>query len=240
MEDGGKLLGEIFVVPFLSYGPFRRPFRILGEFQAHPRLNVARARLAGVAAVPIGGGDRDGRFGWVKDYLQYRLIGQHGELSPTFMKDCNDAHAMHGYPIPWLVLFPGLAAMTMGQDSTTGAEVRTDVVYGHKDGMALTYDVFTPKSNAKGVGLLFMVSGGWVSTWAPPAQTSGIFRPMLDRGYTVIAIRHGSSPRYLVPDAVADVKLALQHVSDHAADYQIDPNKLASLDSAQVAIYRSS
>jgi acetyl esterase/lipase len=125
-----------------------------------------------------------------------------------------------------LVLFPGLAAMTMGQDSTTGAEVRTDVVYGHKDGMALTYDVFTPKSNAKGVGLLFMVSGGWVSTWAPPAQTSGIFRPMLDRGYTVIAIRHGSSPRYLVPDAVADVKLALQHVSDHAADYQIDPNKL--------------
>jgi hypothetical protein len=45
-------------------------------------------------------------------------------------------------------------------------DVREDVVYGHKDGMALTYDVFTPKENSKGVGLLFMVSGGCSKVWS--------------------------------------------------------------------------
>ena len=65
--------------------------------------------------------------------------------------------------------------------------IKPDVVYGHKDGMALTFDVFEPKSNAKGVGLLLMVSGGWVSAWSPPEQAVGLFAPFLKSGYTVIA-----------------------------------------------------
>jgi acetyl esterase/lipase len=105
-------------------------------------------------------------------------------------------------------------------------DIRPDVVYGHKDGMALTFDVFTPKKDAKGIGLLFMVSGGWYSGWNPPEQAVHGFRPMLDHGYTIIAVRHGSSPRYRVPEAVADVKLALKYVSDHADDLHVDRNKL--------------
>ena len=45
-----------------------------------------------------------------------------------------------------------------------------DVVYGHKDGMALTFDVFTPPGEANGVGILRMVSGGWVSRWTAPEE----------------------------------------------------------------------
>lgn len=108
-----------------------------------------------------------------------------------------------------------------------GYSTRADVVYGHKDGMALTYDVFTPTENAKGLGLLFMVSGGWVSTWAPPDQLAkSLIAPMLQNGYTVIAVRHGSSPRYVVPECVEDVKLALKHVHLKADDYQIDRSRL--------------
>ncbi len=73
---------------------------------------------------------------------------------------------------------------------------------------------------------MFMVSGGWVSQWAPAEQIQGMFQPMLDHGYTVMAVRHGSSPRYLVPDAVADVKLALQYITDHADDLKIDKQKI--------------
>ncbi len=106
-------------------------------------------------------------------------------------------------------------------------DVREDVVYGHKDGMALTYDVFTPKENANGVGLLFMVSGGWVSMWVPPDQLAGsLIAPLLQKGYTVMAVRHGSSPRYLVPECVEDVKLALKHVYEHAGDYKVDKSRL--------------
>lgn len=106
-------------------------------------------------------------------------------------------------------------------------EVRPDVVYGHKDGMALTYDVFTPTENAKGIGLLFMVSGGWVSSWIQPDQLGNtLIAPLLQNGYTVIAVRHGSSPRYVVPEIVADVKLALQHVHKHSEEHHIDRHRL--------------
>lgn len=108
-----------------------------------------------------------------------------------------------------------------------GYELRPDVVYGHKDGMALTYDVFTPKENARGVGLLFMVSGGWVSQWMEPDQMAKSFlTPGLQNGYTIFAVRHGSSPRYVVPEVVGDVKLALKHIYDHAMDYAVDRSRL--------------
>src|ERR1044071_9375875 len=69
-------------------------------------------------------------------------------------------------------------------------EVTPDVVYGHKDGMALTFDVIKPKAKANGAAILFMVSGGWVSAYAPPDQTAARFQELLDKGFTVIAVRH--------------------------------------------------
>ena len=65
--------------------------------------------------------------------------------------------------IPAIVL--ALALDVFAQ--TAAPRITPDVVYGHKDGLALTFDVYTPP-NANGAGVLFMVSGGWVSTWAPP------------------------------------------------------------------------
>ena len=84
--------------------------------------------------------------------------------------------------------------------------LESDVVYGHKDGLALTMDLYRPESEANGAAVLFMVSGGWVSKWAPPEQMKPFFSPFLDEGFTVFAVRHGSSPRYTIPEAVSDVR----------------------------------
>jgi len=92
--------------------------------------------------------------------------------------------------------------------------------------MALTFDVFRPKDNANGIGVLFMVSGGWVSSWVEPKQRMPMFKHLLGKGYTVIAVRHGSSPRYVVPECVGDVQLALSYVAKHASEWQIDPKRL--------------
>lgn len=105
-------------------------------------------------------------------------------------------------------------------------QVRPDVVYGHKDGMALTMDVFEPSVKRKGIGLLFMVSGGWVSTWMPSEQMAAFFKPLSDEGYTIIAVRHGSSPKYNIPEIVEDVRKALAHVDKQADAWQIDRTKL--------------
>jgi acetyl esterase/lipase len=105
-------------------------------------------------------------------------------------------------------------------------KITPDVVYGHKDGMALTFDVFTPQSNAQGVGVLFMVSGGWYSSWNPPERLVPVFQPMLDAGFTVFAVRHGSSPRYGIPDAVEDVRRSVRYIRTNAEQLGVDPNRL--------------
>jgi len=107
-----------------------------------------------------------------------------------------------------------------------------DVIYGHKAGMALTYDVIQPEQ-ANGAGILFMVSGGWVSTWFPPenivrenpAQPNQ-FELLVEKGYTLFIVRHGSSPYFKVPDAVADVRRAVRFIRLHAADYGVDADRL--------------
>lgn len=104
--------------------------------------------------------------------------------------------------------------------------VTPDVVYGHKDGMALTYDVVESIGEPNGAGVLFMVSGGWVSRWSPPQMARQFFGGLLDNGFTVFLVRHGSSPRYKVPEAVADVQLAVEHIYKNAADYEVDPKRL--------------
>lgn len=105
-------------------------------------------------------------------------------------------------------------------------KITPDVVYGHKDGMALTFDVFTPSSNANGAGLLFMVSGGWYSSWKPPEEVLPMFTPMLDAGFTLFAVRHGSSPKFGIPEAVEDVRRSVRYIRANAEKLGVDPNRL--------------
>ena len=115
---------------------------------------------------------------------------------------------------------------TVAQESAPdGVEITPDVVYGHKDGMALTFDVFRP-ADANGGAILYMVSGGWVSRWSPPEAAAPRFSGLLEKGFTVLAVRHGSSPRYKVPEAEADVRRALRYVHLNADRLGIDADRL--------------
>ena len=105
-------------------------------------------------------------------------------------------------------------------------EIIPDVVYGHKDGMALTFDVLKPKTNANGAAVIFMVSGGWVSNYSPPQRAAEQFKDLLDNGFTVIPVRHGSSPKYVIPEIVADVRRAVRFIRYNAKQWGIDANRL--------------
>jgi acetyl esterase/lipase len=111
---------------------------------------------------------------------------------------------------------------------TNGAEISItpDVVYGHKFGMAMTFDVFTPTENANGGAVLFVVSGGWFSRWSPPEQNIRLAKPLTDKGFTVFAIRHGSSPKFSIPEAIADVRRSVRYIRLNAEQFNVDPNRL--------------
>lgn len=120
-----------------------------------------------------------------------------------------------------LILSVALAPLYARAD----VRIEPDVVYGHKHGMALTMDVYQPEQG-NGAGVLFMVSGGWFSKWAPPRQAMGLLKPLLDKGFTVFAVRHGSSPKYVVPEIVEDVRRSVRFVRLNADDYGVDPKRL--------------
>jgi acetyl esterase/lipase len=110
------------------------------------------------------------------------------------------------------------------QELTTATYVR-DVIYGRRDGMALTYDVFKPKV-ANGALVVNMVSAGWRSTWGPPEERQARYQWLIDKGFTVVALHHSSAPRFTIPDTVKDIRLGLRHIKLHAADYGADPARI--------------
>ncbi|KLU05795.1 Lipase [Rhodopirellula islandica] len=122
-----------------------------------------------------------------------------------------------------------LAVLSLLAPSLIRAEevmIKPDVVYGHKFGLATTFDVFTPAQNANGAAVLFMVSGGWYSSWSPPEQIQPRFKPLTDQGFTVFAVRHGSSPRFSIAEAVADVRRSVRFIRLNAEAYQVDPDRI--------------
>lgn len=125
-----------------------------------------------------------------------------------------------------LATFAIAVALVANVHAAEGVTITPDVVYGHKDGLALTFDVFQPESDANGAGVLFMVSGGWVSHWFPPENAAKLFQPLVDKGFTVFAVRHGSSPRYVIPEAVEDVRRSVRFIRQNAERFGVDPERL--------------
>jgi len=104
--------------------------------------------------------------------------------------------------------------------------ISPDVVYGHKAGMALTYDVFQPADSANGAGIIHIVSGGWNSRYNLPDSVVVNYKPFLDAGFTVFALRHGSSPQFKLPDMVDDVILGAWNIHGNASQFGVDSVRL--------------
>ena len=121
-----------------------------------------------------------------------------------------------------LVLFLALAPTWTLADEPPSR--RQDVIYGRKFGTALTLDVFKPATEANGLGLVFVVSGGWYSNH--DSINLGFVKPFTDRGYTVFAVVHGSQPKFTIPEAVADLNRAVRFIRHNAKDYGVDPARL--------------
>lgn len=108
-----------------------------------------------------------------------------------------------------------------------------DVVYGHKDGLALTLDVLTPAEGAKGLGVVLISSGAWRSGKSDIPGEDDARRKrehwvqgLLRGGYTLFIVRHGSTPRYYVPEMIDDIRRSVRFVRSHAGDYGVDPDRL--------------
>ena len=123
-----------------------------------------------------------------------------------------------------LILTLCLGFNALAQDTTQYTS--TEIVYGRKDGMALTMMKLTPKEKAKGKAIVSVVSGNWISNnnmMAVFITRSGF---LLNGGYTVFLVMHSSQPRYAIPDAEDDIRRAIRFIRYNAKDYNIDPDHI--------------
>lgn len=133
------------------------------------------------------------------------------------------------YPLATCVALLFLALFNAAHADKDAVRIESDIVYGHKDGLAMTLDAYMPGDAPNGAAVLFIVSGGWRSAWFPPERSMAVFEPFLDAGYTVFRVRHGSSPRYGIPDAISDVTRAVRFIRLEADRFSIDPERLAAI-----------
>jgi len=120
---------------------------------------------------------------------------------------------------PGFVLFSNLLIQAQAAPSYTRTE---DVIYGRKFGTALTLDVFEP-TNKNGAAVFFIVSGGFFSDHNN--INPGFYKPLLDRGYTVFAVVHGSQPRYIIPEIEEDIHRAIRFVRHNASRWGVNTNE---------------
>lgn len=116
----------------------------------------------------------------------------------------------------------GPAAFTRAADEPNYA--RKEVIYGRKDGTALTMDVFSPKKEANGAAVIVVVSGAWYSSH--DSVNAALVAPYLAKGYTGFTVVHGSNPRYAIPEILGDINRAVRFIRANAKEYGIDPDHL--------------
>ncbi len=103
---------------------------------------------------------------------------------------------------------------------------KEELIYGRKDGMALTMLMHAPKKQANGKAIIYVLSGNWISSERMLDAFPKASALYIGAGYTVFGVMVGCQPRYAIPDEITDLKRAVRFVRYHAKKYGIDPDHI--------------
>lgn len=124
----------------------------------------------------------------------------------------------------FLVISIAIAISASASDSLNFS--KAEVIYGHKDGMALTMTVLTPKQNSNNKAIISVLSGNWISSDKMREGFAERSQMYVDKGYTIFGVMVSSQPRYTIPDEIIDLKRAVRFVRYNAKEYGIDADKI--------------
>ncbi len=130
------------------------------------------------------------------------------------------------------------AASMVGQPTLVTASeppsytVQNNVTYCTPQGMPLRADVYTPIRQAATMPLvLYVHGGGWSggdkTNVLDPAEAPTLLA-LTEAGYVVAAIDYRLGPAYHFPVEIEDVKCAVRYFRSFAAQYHVDPTRIAA------------
>lgn len=101
-----------------------------------------------------------------------------------------------------------------------------ELIYGRKDGVALTMLHIKPRIKSNGKSIVWVIAGSWFSSYEQAERTIRPAAMFVDKGFTVFLVIVGSQPRYAIPDEIEDVKRAVRYIRYNAKQWQINPNQI--------------
>src|SRR3954454_15275098 len=120
-------------------------------------------------------------------------------------------------PIIMALLFSGAAQ----------AALLSDVEYGRVGDVSLRMDVRSPAGAGPFPALILVHGGGWVRgdrSW----NMAPLFEPFTQAGFVTFSISYRlANDLFQFGAAIDDVQTAVHFVHDHAAQYRVDPNRIA-------------
>lgn len=119
------------------------------------------------------------------------------------------------------------AAATTPDDSTP-VNTAYDVTYATRDGLPLRLDVAWPRSAGPHALVVLLHGGGW--SGGSRASLRDEMLAFARRGYAAATVEYRltQAPRNVFPAAVADARCAVRFLRAHAADYGVDPGRIAA------------
>jgi len=123
----------------------------------------------------------------------------------------------------WSTLTPGTAQF----NSAKLGQTEKDITYCTMDGVPLKVDVFYPSTaSALWPLVIYVHGGGWEA--GDKSEGAGFRRlaGMQNVGFLVASIDYRLAPKYKFPAQIQDVKCAVRYFRAHAAEYNLNPNKI--------------
>lgn len=120
-----------------------------------------------------------------------------------------------------------LALMAALSSVISPSAIQRDIEYGRAGNVSLGMDVRTPAGPGPFPALILVHGGGWVrgdKAW----NMAPLFEPLTEAGFASFSISYRlANDFFQFGAAIDDVRLAVQHVRDNAARYNIDPHRIA-------------
>ncbi|MCX6953720.1 MAG: alpha/beta hydrolase [Verrucomicrobia bacterium] len=111
------------------------------------------------------------------------------------------------------------------------AAVQTDIEYGRAAGVSLKLDASIPDGPGPFPAVILVHGGGWSAGDKSGGPSKGYMAPMhaplAAAGFAWFSINYRLAPDFRYPAPVEDVETAIRWVKAHAAEYHIDPRRIA-------------